>query len=60
VIEGPWLRRPLSAINEMRLPRHITQLNLFVCLGCGRLQLYAADIAELRRYVEQHPRYFRW
>jgi hypothetical protein len=56
-VEGPWLSRPVSFI---RMPRHITGLNTAVCLGCGRVQQYAADVAELRRYVEEHPDRFRW
>jgi len=57
VIEGEWLRRPVIAL---RLPRHITRLNTFVCVGCGRVQLYAADPGEFGRYAQRHPKYFRW
>lgn len=57
VIWGEWLRRPVSVL---RFPSHITRLKTFVCVGCGRVQLYAADPDEVRRFVERLPRYFRW
>ena len=57
VIEDRWLRRPVV---EFRLPRHITGLNPVVCVGCGRVSLYVADLAEFRSYVDGNPSYFRW
>ena len=39
---------------------NICGVRTLACLGCGKLEMYASDVASLRRFVEEHADQFGW
>jgi hypothetical protein len=58
---GTWggLLRMMPGVGRRRSST-VTGLRAFVCLGCGRVRLFADDLEQLRRDVAEHPDSYSW